>query len=79
MKDFKVIAVFTYAHEYMVLKLVLEQRGITFFFQNETMISVLPFHSNAIGGIRLMVHPNDIKEVNSIIKELNENGNLRIV
>ncbi len=79
MKDFKVVAVFTYAHEYMVLKMLLDQHGISYFFQNETMISVLPFHSNAIGGIRLMVHPNDVEEVNAIIKELNENRNLRIV
>lgn len=79
MKDFKVIAVFTYSHEYMVLKMLLEQEGISYFFQNETMISVLPFHSNAIGGIRLMVHPNDFSKVKEILDKLNDNKNLHIV
>ncbi|NCT18254.1 MAG: hypothetical protein COZ75_05390 [Flavobacteriaceae bacterium CG_4_8_14_3_um_filter_34_10] len=79
MKNFKVVAVFTYSHEYMVLKLLLEQEGISYFFQNETMISVLPFHSNAIGGIRLMVHLNDISKVNEILDRLNNNKMLHIV
>ncbi|PKP25065.1 MAG: hypothetical protein CVU03_09540 [Bacteroidetes bacterium HGW-Bacteroidetes-2] len=79
MKDFNVVAVFTYTHEYMVLKMLLEQEGITYFFQNELMIGVLPFHSNAIGGIRLMVHFKDISKVNAILEKLNDNKNLRIV
>lgn len=79
MKDFVVVAVFTYPHEYMVLKLILEQRGISYFFQNETMISVLPFHSNAIGGIRLKVHPTDVEETKIIIESLNFPSHLKIV
>ncbi len=43
------------------------------------MISVLPFHSNAIGGIRLMVHLNDIPKVIEILDDLKQNKNLRIV
>lgn len=80
MKDFVVAAVFTYPHEFAVLKLILEQRNISFFFENETMISVLPFHSNAIGGIRLKVHQNDFDEVQDIINQLNDkNDHLKIV
>lgn len=80
MEGFVVAAVFTYPHEFAVLKHILEQRNISFFFENETMISVLPFHSNAIGGIRLKVHHNDLDEVQDIIKQLKDkNDHLKIV
>ncbi|MEX2350517.1 MAG: DUF2007 domain-containing protein [Flavobacteriaceae bacterium] len=79
MKNFVVAAIFTYAHEFAVLRLILEQRGISHFFQNETMLSVLPFHSHALGGIRLMVHPTDIDEVHQIINDLQHNKDLHIV
>ena len=59
MEHYETIAIFTYQSEYAVLRLLLEQENIRFVFQNETMISVLPFHSNALGGIRLKVHQED--------------------
>ncbi len=79
MKNFVVAAVFTYAHEFAVLRLILEQKEISHFFQNETMLSVLPFHSHALGGIRLMVHQNDLEEVHQIINDLKHNKDLHIV
>lgn len=79
MKGYQVIAVFTYASEYTVLRHLLQQASLRFVFQNETMISVLPFHSNAIGGIRLMVHPEDIAEATEILNNLNDPSSLRIV
>ena len=51
MQDFKTIAIFTYPSEYAVLRLLLEHHEIRHVFQNETMISVLPFHSNAVYNI----------------------------
>ncbi|MEM7187564.1 MAG: DUF2007 domain-containing protein, partial [Bacteroidota bacterium] len=59
MNDYTTIAIFTYPSEYTVLRHLLEQNRIRFVFENETMIGVLPFHSNAIGGIRLKVHIED--------------------
>ncbi len=79
MKDYQVIAIFTYASEYTVLRHLLQQADLRFVFQNETMISVLPFHSNAIGGIRLMVHHEDVKEASEILSNLNNPSELRIV
>ncbi|MEM7085909.1 MAG: DUF2007 domain-containing protein [Bacteroidota bacterium] len=79
MKDYKPIAVFTYPSEYTVLQHLLQQQGIRFIFQNETMVSVLPFHSNAVGGIRLLVHTEDIAKATEIINNLNNPSQLHIV
>ena len=79
MKHFKTIAIFSYPAEYAVLQLLLDQAGIRYIFQNETMISVFPFYSNAIGGIRLQVHIEDIAEAEEIIKNLDHPSNLKIV
>lgn len=79
MINYVVAAVFTYSHEFAVLRLILEQRQITHFFQNETMLNVIPFHSLALGGIRLMVHPDDLEQVKEIINDLQHNKDLHIV
>ncbi|PKA82947.1 putative signal transducing protein [Ulvibacter sp. MAR_2010_11] len=79
MENFKTIAIFTYQSEYAVLRLLLEQAEIRHVFLNETMLSVLPFHSNAFGGIRLQVHQNDIEAAKKIIQELDGTSNMRIV
>jgi len=79
MKQYKTIAVFTYPSEYTVLKHLLELNNIRYVFENETMISVLPFHSNAIGGIRLKVHLEDEATAREILGDLNNPSRLRIV
>lgn len=73
------IAAFTYPSQYAVLKLVLEQEEIRFYFENETIISVLPFHSNAMGGIFLKVHPDDVNRAKEILSNFNSPSNLHIV
>jgi len=78
MKDFKTIAIFTFPSEYAVLQLLFDQQEIRYVFQNETMISVLPFHSNAFGGIRLKVHKDDIIKAKRIINELNDTSEVKI-
>jgi len=80
MKDFETIAVFTFPSEYVVLRLLLEQANLRFVFQNETMVSVLPFHSNAFGGIRLQVHKEDTSKALEILKSFDTPpSNLKIV
>lgn len=79
MKHFITIAIFSYPAEYAVLQLLFDQEEIRYFFQNETMISVFPFYSNAIGGIRLQVHIDDVAEAEEIIKNLDHPSNLKIV
>lgn len=77
MENFKTIAIFNYAHEIVVLKHRLDQEEIQYYFENETMTSVAPFYSNALGGIKLKIHPNDFERVQAILDELN--SNLKIV
>lgn len=79
MIDFKTIAIYTFPSEYAVLRLLLDQAQIRYMFQNETMIGVLPFHSNAFGGIRLKVHSEDIEKATKIITELDGGSHLKIV
>lgn len=80
MRDYKCIATFTYPYEYFVLKLKFEDAGIRHYFQNETLIGLLPLSSVAFGGIRLMVHPSDVSSAKEIIDSLNDkSSHLRIV
>ncbi|WP_340064094.1 DUF2007 domain-containing protein [Ascidiimonas aurantiaca] len=80
MKDFIVVAVYTYPFEYAVLKTVLEEEEIRYVFENETMVAITPFYSNALGGIKLKVHRDDVKATIAIIKDLDEKESpLRIV
>jgi len=79
MEHFVTIAFFTYPSEYAVLRLLLEQEDIRFVFQNETMIGILPFHSNAMGGIRLKVHPDHRELALAILENWKGKSNLRIV
>ena len=76
MEEFKTIAIFNYNHEIVVLKHRLYQEGIQYFFENETMSSIALFYSNALGGIKLKVHPNDFERVQNILDELNSNLNI---
>ncbi len=79
MKNFVTVARYTYPSEYAVLELLLQREEINYVFLNETVINVLPFHSNAFGGIRLQVHQNDVKKVKELINELDNDSPLRIV
>jgi hypothetical protein len=79
MNNFITVARYTYPSEYAVLELLLQKEGIRYVFLNETVINVLPFHSNAFGGIRLQVHKNDAQKVKDMINELNNDSPLRVV
>lgn len=77
MEDFQTIAIFNYSHEIVVLKHLLEQEKINYFFENETLVSVNPFGSFAYGGIKLKIHINDFEKVQEFLDDLN--NNLKIV
>lgn len=66
MRDYITLCVFTYPHEYSVLKLLLDREEVQHFFQNETMVGVFPFYSNALGGIKLKVHHRDFEKAREI-------------
>lgn len=71
MKGFKLIAVFNYPHEIVVLRHILDQEEIHYFFENENIVSIDPLASFAFGGIQLKVHPNDFEQVQEILDNLN--------
>jgi small basic protein len=79
MENYVTVAIFTYASEYAILEHLLQQAEIPYVFENETMISVLPFHSNAFGGIRLKVHSQFEYEAKNIIQNLDSSSNLKII
>ena len=80
MKDFVTLAVFTYPHEYVVLKLLLEQAQVNHFFQNDTMVGVFPFYSNALGGVQLKVYKHDLEKAKEILNSLDDTSSpLKIV
>jgi hypothetical protein len=71
MESFQTIAIFNYDHETVILKHLFEQESIPYFFENEMTLSVVPMYSAALGGIKLKVHPNDFKQVQEILDNLN--------
>ena len=76
MEEFKTIAIFNYTYEIVILKHRLDQEGIQYYFENETMSAIAPFYSNALGGIKLKIHPNDFERVQRILDQLNSNLNI---
>ncbi|WP_335966716.1 DUF2007 domain-containing protein [Galbibacter sp. PAP.153] len=80
MKNFILVATYTYPHEYLVLKFLLNEEEIPFFLENETMIAISPFYSNALGGIKLYVHKDYVTYVKELIQKLDTpNNDLKIV
>lgn len=73
MAELITVATFNFAYEIIVLKSVLDNEGIPYFFQNENLIAIDPLASYAYGGIDLKVHPNDVKRVKEILDNLNSN------
>jgi hypothetical protein len=71
MQEFLPIATFNFPHEIAVLKSILENENIAYFFQNENIVSVDPLATFAYGGIILKVHPNDFEKVKEILDNLN--------
>ena len=71
MESFKTIAIFNYQHETIVLKHLLEQEEIPYYFENEMTLSVVPMYTSALGGIKLRIHPSDFERVQEILDSFN--------
>ena len=71
MVEFITIQHFNFAYETLVLKSILDSRGIKYLFQNENLIAIDPLASYAYGGIALKIHPNDRDEVQIVLDTLN--------
>lgn len=79
MIHFKTLRSFQFPAEYAVLKLLLDQAHIRYFFQNETFISILPFTPYSQGGIHLKVHEQDFEKAAEILEKLYTPAHLRKV
>lgn len=79
MENFVTVAIFNYQQETLIIKNLLEQEGIAYFFENKTIVGIDPFATIAYGGIKLKVHQNDEATVKEILKKLNEDDYLKIV
>lgn len=71
MLEYVTIKTFNFAFETLVLKSILQSRGIRYLFQNENLIAIDPLASFAYGGILLKIHPHDYDETKLILDTLN--------
>lgn len=69
MPDLVNIWSFPYQHQLLIIRGRLESEGIESFTQDETTIQVDPLFSNAIGGIKLLVHAEDAERAIEILAE----------
>lgn len=63
---------YMYPSEAYPLMSKLESEGINCFLNGENTITVHPFLSNAIGGVRLTIRESDLDKANNIIRQTEE-------
>lgn len=68
-ETFITVLTVTYAHEVAIVRGRLESEGITCFVKDELTVQVIPFYSNAIGGVKLQVLSKDFSRAIEILKE----------
>ncbi|WP_445159231.1 putative signal transducing protein [Mesohalobacter salilacus] len=71
MKNYSIIARYSYTFEYVILKLLLDKAGIRYFLKNEQFASIMPMSAIGNNGILLMVHQADKVEAEQILKDFN--------
>ena len=80
-KDWVVLGTFEFLADVQIIKGKLESEGIEVRLKDDKTVSVEPFASNALGGVKLMVHRYDEKEAKAIYNEIrnyatDKDGNL---
>ena len=78
--NYKILAVFEYSTEAHVTKSRLDSEGFDTLLMDEKTIDSDPLISNAIGGVKLLVHKNDFEKAAVVYNEIrtyqkDENGN----
>ena len=71
MNNEKIITIytFTFPNEAAIIRSRLESEEIAYFIQDELTVSVFPFYSNTIGGVKLQVKESDVPRAIEILKE----------
>jgi dihydroorotate dehydrogenase len=67
---YKIIAVFEYSSEAHITKSKLDSEGFKTMLMDEKTIDSDPLISNAIGGVKLLVHKNDFEKALEIYNEI---------
>jgi hypothetical protein len=67
MEKFITIAVFDYIHEIQILKHRLDQEELQYFLKTKSCHLSLQC-IQALGGIKLKIHPNDFETVKTILQ-----------
>ena len=78
--NYKILAVFEYSTEAHITKSKLDSEGFKTLLMDEKTIDTDPLVSNAIGGVKLLVHKDDFEKAATIYNEIriyqkDENGN----
>ncbi|WP_299155766.1 DUF2007 domain-containing protein [uncultured Tenacibaculum sp.] len=78
--DYTILAVFEYSTEAQVIKSKLDSEDIRTMLMDEKTIDTDPLLSQAIGGVKLLVHNQDLNKASNIYNEVrayekDENGN----
>lgn len=68
--NYKVLAVFEYSTEAHVTKSKLDSEGFETMLMDEKTIDSDPLISNAIGGVKLLVHKNDFEKALEIYNKI---------
>ncbi len=68
--NYKILAVFEYSTEAHVTKSKLDSEGLQTLLMDEKTIDTDPLVSNAIGGVKLLVHKNDFEKAAEIYNEI---------
>jgi len=69
-EDYTVLAVFEYSTEAQLVKSKLDSEKIASMLMDEKTIDTDPLLSQAIGGVKLLVHNNDLKKASAIYNEI---------
>lgn len=80
-KDWIILGSFEFLADVQVIKGKLESEGIETRLKDDNTVSIDPFASNALGGIKLLIHKFDEERAKEIYNELrnyatDEDGNL---
>jgi hypothetical protein len=78
--NYKVLAVFEYSTEAHVTKSKLDSEGFETMLMDEKTIDSDPLMSNAIGGVKLLIHINDFEKAVEVYNKIrayqkDKNGN----
>ncbi|PRX56626.1 DUF2007 domain-containing protein [Flagellimonas meridianipacifica] len=80
-KELVTLGSFEFLADVQIIKGKLESEGITVILKDENTVSIDPFASNALGGIKLQVYGSDKERAEEIFNEVrnyavDENGEL---